>query len=250
MEVPEAVPERPAWRWRLALGALAVLAALAAYGTLQSPAFRLQRVDVAGNQRVSADAVRRALGVPPRGLRWQHRPDDLRARLLRLEPWLKDARVQWQGGGVLSVAVSERRPAALLPYYNLYALLDAEGVILDLAALTEYRLPVVAGVPLPRGLRGEQVRHPHLTGALEALGLLPDNLLPDEVTVSPAGDLTLIYSGPVAVLIGPPDRLADKVAALAGVDPSAGKPLLDLARQQRRVLDVRNPARPTFGPPR
>lgn len=233
-------------RRRLALGALAAVVLVAAYALLQSPAFRLQRVEVSGNARVTAEEVRRLLGLPPGALRWRHRPADLRARLLGLQPWLQDARVEWGAGGVLRVAVHERRPAALLPYYNLYAVLDGEGIILDVASLAEFKAPVITGVPLPRGLRGEQVRHPHLAGALQLLALLPGNLVPDELAVGPAGDLTLTYPGPVAVLFGPPERLADKVAALAAVDPDAGRPLLDLARRQGRVLDLRNPDRPTF----
>ncbi len=241
-------PGRRRWRWA-ASGLAVVLALVAAATVLQSPAFQLQRVDVSGNETVSADEIRHLLGVAPGALRWRHPVGELRSRLLLLQPWLKDARITWGAGGVLTVAVTERRPLALLPYYNLYAALDGDGVILDVGRLTDFRVPVISGVPLPKGLRGEQVRHPFLAGALQLLALLPGNLVPDEVAVSPAGDLTLTYSGPVAVLLGPPERLADKVAALAAVDPDARRPLLDLARQQRKVLDLRNPARPTFGNP-
>lgn len=244
-------PGGPARRGGPLLVALVLLLVLlAAWGALQAPAFRLQRVAVTGNQRVPAAAIQQLLAVPPGAVRWRYPAGELRERLLRLEPWLQDARVAWQPGGVLAVAVTERQPVALLPYYNLYALVDAGGIILDLATLTEYRLPVIAGIPLARGLRGEAVRHPHLAGALQVLALLSGPLVPDEVSVSPAGDLTLVYRGPVAVLLGPPERLEEKAAALAGVDPAAGRTLLELARQQRRTLDLRNPNRPTFGAPR
>lgn len=234
----------------LATSALALLVLLAAYALAQAPPYRLQRVDLVGAAHLSPEQVVAIAGLEPGALRWRHPAERIRRRLIEGEPWVRDARVSWLAGGVLRVEVTERSPVALLPYYNLYAVLDAGGLILGLARLDEYRLPVITGIPLPRGLRGEQVRHPHLTGALEAAELLPEAALAElsELAVSPEGDLSLIFRGPVVAILGPPTSLREKILALLATGPEGGRTLLEEARLTGHNVDLRNPARPTLSP--
>lgn len=234
----------------LAVSALALLVLLTGYALAQAPPYRLQRVDLVGAAHLRPEDVLVAAGLEPGALRWRHPAERIRRRLIEGEPWVRDARVSWLPGGVLRVEVTERTPVALLPYYNLYAVLDADGVILRLARLDEYRLPVITGIPLPRGLRGEQVRHPHLAGALEAAELLPEAALADlsELAVSPQGDLSLIFRGPVVAILGPPTSLREKVLALLATGPDGGRTLLEEARLTGHNVDLRNPARPTLSP--
>lgn len=234
----------------LGVSLLAVLTLLAAYALAQSPPYRLQRVEVVGSAHLRPEDVMAGLGLRPGDLRWRHSPARLRQRLLETEPWVRDAAVEWLGRGVLRVEVTERAPVALLPYYNLYAVLDADGVILQLAGLEEYRLPVITGIPLPRGLRGERVRHPHLPGALEAAQLLPPGARQDlsEIAVSPEGDLSLIFRGSVVAILGPPASLREKILALFATGGPERRTLLEEARLTGHNVDLRNPARPTLSP--
>lgn len=227
----------------LAALALLALAGLAAYAYLYSSAFRLQELVVSGNQRVSREQILLATGMAVGDLRWQHPPDAVKRSLLHSGLGLLDAQVKWRSGGVLAVTVVERIPVALLQYYNLFALVDGEGVVLELGELTEWQLPVVTGVPVSRALLGQRLNQPNLAGALRAASLLlQDALYQDlaEVHVEPSGDLTLVFNGPLAAKLGPPAGLEDKLVSLRAVYRAA--------QEQGMNIDVRNPSRPTLVP--
>ncbi|MCG0238969.1 MAG: cell division protein FtsQ/DivIB [Firmicutes bacterium] len=232
----------------IVLLALLGLGLLAGYAALYTGYFRYQGLELVGASRITPAEVEQILGLRKGEPRWRYPVAVLRRELLRLEPWVKEAEVTWQGG-LLRIAVTERRPVALLPYYNLYAVLDAEGVVLDAATLDEYRLPVISGISLPRALRGERVQHPDLAGALRAAALLPREVADQvsEIHVTPLGELELILEGPVTVFLGPPQRLEEKLATLPAVWED-GLPLLEVARRQGYDLNLVNPDRPTFQP--
>ncbi|MFO7171661.1 MAG: cell division protein FtsQ/DivIB [Bacillota bacterium] len=224
------------------------LGLLSGYAALHAGYFRYQELELVGAARITPAEVEQILGLEEGTPRWRYPAAVLRQQLLRLEPWVKEAEVTWQGRR-LRIAVTERRPVALLPYYNLYAVLDAEGIVLEAASLDEYRLPVISGVALPRALRGERVRHPDLAGALRAAALLPQEVADQvsEIHVTPLGELELIVEGPVTVFLGPPQRLEEKLATLPAVWEN-GTPLLEEARRRGYDLNLVNPDRPTLQP--
>lgn len=222
--------------------ALLALSAMAVYTYLYSAAFRLQRMEITGHSRLTAADIQLAAGVAAGDLQWQHPPDEVRRRLLESSLGLVDARVEWQPGGVLAIAVAERQPVAVLPYYNLFALVDGEGVILALSQLTEHSLPFISGIPLSRGLLGERVAHPHLEPALRAARLLPEPVRADlaEVHVAPSGELTLVFNGPIQATLGPPSQLEEKLTALLAV--------YDTARAGGYNIDLRRPVQANLIP--
>lgn len=237
-------PSAPPRRLGLAAGGFLTLVALALYAFLMSPAFRLERIVLSGSQHLTPERVAAATELERGDLSWRHPAATVRARLLAAEPWLEDAEVRWQRPGLLVVAAKERQPVALIPYYNLFAVLDAQGRILELATLAEYRLPIITGVPVPRGLLGDKVEHPHLAGALTVARLMPPALLPDlgEVRVEASGDLTLLFTGPLTAKLGRADGLAEKLMALAGVFADA--------RRERMNIELSSAGRPVLVPPR
>lgn len=222
--------------------ALAALALLAVYAFLRSPAFRLQEIRVAGNRLLPVEPVLAATGLEPGDLRWSHPAGVVRDRLLRAGLGLRDADVDWLPDGVLSVRVTERDPVALLPYYNSFAVVDGEGYILTLGGLSDFALPVVTGLPLRRGLVGEQVQGEAVRGALYTAQVLPADVRAElaEIALSPEGDISLYFNGPITAVLGPQVQLKEKLLALMQVLPAA--------RAQGMHIDLRNPKFPTLVP--
>lgn len=228
--------------------ALMGLLLLAGYAFLYSSSFRFVRVELTGGERLTAAHIEQILGLRPGEVRWRYPITMLRRELLAREPWVAAADLRWEGG-VLHVQVEERRPVALVPYYNLYAVLDGRGVVLAAAPLDRFRVPVITGVVLPRALRGEQIQHPDLAGALQAAALLPPQVAGQvsEIHVTPVGELQLILEGPVTVLLGPAQRLEEKLATLPAVWEN-GVPLIEEARRRGYDLNLVNPDRPSLQP--
>ncbi len=86
-----------------------------------------------------------------------------RSSLLRLS-WIRDATVQRIWPNRVAVQIVERQPAAFveIPFgpMSRYALIDGDGVILDLPAKAHFDLPVLRGVrpSEPAATRGMKVR--------------------------------------------------------------------------------------------
>ena len=88
-------------------------------------------------QRVfAADFGRSILSVPL---------DERRRRLLAID-WVEDAAVSRIWPGRLAVRVRERQPVAFVFFRSGVALIDAQGVLLDLPAQSQFSFPVLNGI--------------------------------------------------------------------------------------------------------
>jgi len=203
---------RSSGRWGLAL-ALLVLLCTCLFAAYRSALFRLERVQIAGNQRLSQADVMAVAGVSPGALRWELTADRVRERLLA-EPWIESATVTWNRNALL-ISITERSPLALLQYSGrFYLVLDAEGRILEQRMLEEgERLPVVSGVKVDRALRGEVIDDLGLRDALTLLWWTGDPLLEQlsEVHVREDRYLRLYLTGGTTVEVGVlPDDAAQR----------------------------------------
>lgn len=228
--------------WPLLLGLL-ILAGLAAYLTLaHAPFFRLEKVVVEGNQRLTEAQVLSATGLHV-GDRWLDNSSTLVRQRLLQEPWVSDAYVNWSLNGTLHVRILERKSIALVKYHNLYLNLDFQGRVLSLVpALSQGKLPLITGVAVTQRLRGEQVDEPGLDAALKFLTLTGDDLRQSiaEVNTTDHGLLTLYLTGGVLegtrVKIGRAERLEDKVNWLALFMQKA-----QTERVHPKYIDLENP---------
>jgi cell division protein FtsQ len=231
---------RDAGRRRLhRLAIVSSVAAIVVLGWLatRSPLLDVDRIEVDGAIRASADAVRDASGVqtgdPLVGV-------DGGAVSRRVEelPWVAEARVERQLSGSLTITVSERRPAAVVAREMRLVLVDAGGRVLDAVASVPAGLVVVeVADPLPKA--GDRVG-PEVRDALEiadrAAGALPAAVR--AVRHDDAG-LALALRDGGSVLLGDARQLDSKLVAVAAM----------LDRVDRRclgVLDVRVPASPVL----
>lgn len=149
--------------------ALLVMLGIGLFAVWRSALFRLEQVQITGNQRLSQTDILEVTGLAPGMLRWEAPAERVRQRLAA-EPWVRSANVFWKGNRMM-IEVAEREPVALLQYQGRYYLvLDEEGTILGQRLLEEgERLPVVGGLTIASALRGQKLSH---AGLLDALSVL------------------------------------------------------------------------------
>ncbi len=134
-----------------------------------SPHFALSRIDVVGTARVPEAEVLALAGVVPGDRLLSIDTDAVAERLATEHPWVAEARVSRRLPSVLSIEITERRPAAVVNLGGLY-LIDAAGRPFKRAAAAEaVGLPVITGLE-----RSQYVDHPDATLAAfrEALAIV------------------------------------------------------------------------------
>jgi cell division protein FtsQ len=224
---------------------------------LNSPFFRLERVQVTGNRRVTVSRLLEVAQVAEGDLRWRQPADAVAARV-RLEAWVRTANVAWRPGELI-IEITEREPVALLPYHAAFLLLDETGAVLEqVGSLTEVRLPVITGVQVDRVLRGGQVRHGGLLDSLYLLSWMAEPLRGaiGEVHVDEHRNLTFYMQG-VAVLWGRlpagterEQRTREKLEEFGGIWARAkagAQPVCQIDFRDARQAYVGCPEKPTTG---
>lgn len=161
-------------------------------GAYYSPLFRATDFQIVGAEHLPRDRVLEAAGLVPGASRLEHPARAVSARL-RLEPWVKDAKVSWSWNQV-RIVLQERVPIGLLPYKTRYVALDETGVMLELVdSAAGQRLPVITGVYTSKALRGQQLSNPGLSDALLVLMWMAEPLRAqvEELNVNDERNLTL-----------------------------------------------------------
>jgi len=153
--------------------------ALQCYGTAAPVVagwFEIRDVRVTGLRTVTREDVLDRLQLDVRATLLSISPNQLEARV-SAHRWIKSASVNRLPLHVLSVEITERRPAAVLKTPSAAFLLDDEGTVLT--ALVEHEhedLPVVVGVDHKRLLLGDvQLRRVAQSG-IKLAGLLARSL--------------------------------------------------------------------------
>lgn len=149
--------------------ALLVMLAICLFALYRSALFRLERVQITGNARLSQVDIMEIAGLRPGMLRWEAPTVRVQERLAA-EPWVASAKVSWNGNRLL-IEVTEREPLALLHYQgHYYLLLDETGRILGQQILEQSAgLPVISGPVVTQALRGQQLSDLGLQDALSVV---------------------------------------------------------------------------------
>ena len=160
----------------LLLGAWAAIQFYGMAGPVVVGWFEIREVRVTGLRTVTRDDVVDRLQLDARATLLSVSPNQLEARA-SAHPWIKSASVSRLPLHVLSVEITERRPAAVLKTPSSDFLLDEEGVVLSALAEQDHpELPVVVGVDPKRLLLGdERLRHAAQSG-IKLAGLLAQSL--------------------------------------------------------------------------
>jgi len=137
--------------WRAVVLGLAVLAVLGggAWGVtrviLSNPYFFLASVELQGAKFVAKSQVEDQF-VLDRGRSLLRVPLEERRQAIERIPWIQSAAVTRVFPDRIAVALAERVPVAFVWTAESIALLDEEGVILDLPPDADFKFPVVRGV--------------------------------------------------------------------------------------------------------
>ncbi len=113
--------------WRLLSFTLTILLAAALYLLWSMPQFRVDVVQVTGNQRLSADEINAALGLNGHPI-FLLTPADIEAHTLRNYPELASVTASVSLPNRVTVHVVERQPVILWQQDDGYTWIDADGV--------------------------------------------------------------------------------------------------------------------------
>jgi len=164
------------WGSALLLGAWTANQFYGMAGPVVAGWFEIREVRVTGLRTVTRDEVVDRLQLEARATLLSVNPNQLEARAAA-HPLIKSASVSRLPLHVLSVAITERRPAAVLKTPSAHFLLDAEGVVLSaLVDQDRPELPVVIGVDPKRLLLGDDRLRRAAQSGVKLAGLLAQSL--------------------------------------------------------------------------
>ncbi len=222
-------------RWLSVPLGVAVLGA-GAWGVATSPLFRARTIEVAGASHFDRAQVLRLAGVAPgTNVLWLHTGD--LERRLEANRWIASATVRRSLPSSLRITVTERTPAAEVKVGTRWALVAADGTVLD-------RVVADPGLPALAASVGDRRA---LAGSAAVVGAMTPWLRAKVGSVVPAPDGTVVLelSSGIRVLFGAPTDVDVKDQALAGIlrwaldtDSAVG------------YVDLRAPLAPAVGPGR
>jgi cell division protein FtsQ len=238
------IAERVRRRRRQVMIGLALLVVSAGlYQLARSPLFGLSAVRVQGASAATRDAVLAAAGLHPGEPYLAIHPDEVRRRVEAL-PGVAAARVSRAYPSSLRIAVTERRPTAVVASGRDRWLVAVDGTVLERTTGPVAGLPFVAGVPLPPGTAPGTRLAPGnpLANALAALGGMDPALRRQVrgVTAHSIDGLEFQLGDGARVQYGLAERQAAKDAAVLLIQKQ-----LRLEGKQVVRIDVRSPSTPT-----
>lgn len=183
----------------------------AAWLVFFSPVLGVRSVEVVGNLTVDSVSIQRQAGVPELQPLATVDLADVETRVLALRK-IATATVVRAWPVTLRIEVVEREPVAVVPVGDKSALVDKDGVVIEIKDVGPPRLPVLR-------LDRPGPNDPATKAALRVVGDLPEDLARkvDEVRAASAEGITLKLTDGRTVVWGGPDRGADKVRILVGL---------------------------------
>jgi cell division protein FtsQ len=230
-------------RLQVLAGAILLVMAVGLYEVARSPLFGLSSVRVRGASASTRAAVLAAAGLHPGEPYLAIHLDRVRRRVEAL-PAVASARVTRAYPSSLRIAVTERRPTAVVSSGDGRWLVAADGIVLGPADGPRKGLPFVADVPLPPDVAAGTRLPPgnSLVNALRALGGMDPALRRQVagVTAHSVDSLQFRLRDGALVLYGLAERQAAKDAAVLLISRQ-------LRSEGKRVvrIDVRSPTTPT-----
>jgi cell division protein FtsQ len=229
-----------------ALGALVYAADLAADYLDESSGFRVERIEVAGNERLTREEVLSRAGLVPGSSIFDVDIQEARRRLL-LDPWIVRAFVEKKMPATVLVRLVERRPIAILSGDRALHLVGEDAAVIAPVRTADVPdLPVLTGFDLDRrrtdpvGLREELETAVDLLRLVDEVGM-PGRRTIAELHLSVRGGFDLIAGDGLVVHLGQGPyrpklrRLSETVAALAARSLNPAEIFLPGTRHPSRV---------------
>ncbi|MGB4377712.1 MAG: FtsQ-type POTRA domain-containing protein [bacterium] len=182
------------------------------------PIFTLQRIEIEGNVRLTADDIVRLTALEPGSNLFRLKLWQLREWLLA-SPWIKEATIKRILPDGLSIVVKERTPYFLVPYYTSFLLVAADGTILCPVSgdIEDIMLPILTGLELEDpALPGQSLHCPELDELVAVLEEFPEDFkgMLAELHLSEGGELVFYTGEGVQILFGQAVDSAQKLALI------------------------------------
>lgn len=122
---------------------LLLLVLICIYLFLHSSIFAISTVKVSDNQTVTRDEILAMAGVSP-GTNIFQLDQELTQRSVKIHPMVKDAQIIRHLPSTIEIKIKERQSWAVIPYNDLFLLIDNEGVCIDkLNQLPNQNMPII-----------------------------------------------------------------------------------------------------------
>lgn len=205
----------PTARKCLSLALLVVGAQQGVMLAMTTPLFRVERINVEGNVRLSSGQVQ-ALLESLRGTNILRADLDASRRRLAESPWVADAALRRVLPSTIEVFVSERYPIGLSRLGRELYLMDETGALLDRFGpqYAEFDLPIIDGVATGSGTQAtvDSRRAELAAHVIAALGRNPDvGARLSQVDVSDPNDAVVLLDGDSALLHLGRERFLERV---------------------------------------
>jgi len=246
---------RPVLQYGLLCAALGYTAYRASAVAAYAHVLQVDRIEVAGNERLSNGEVLAVLS----GLRGQNIVftdlDEWRRRLLA-SPWVRDAALRRSLPSTVQVMVFERQPMAIGRVNGEMYLVDERGIIIDAYGpqYARFDLPIVDGLgasPNDSGSMTDEARAElaaRLIGSLAAKPAIARRL--SQVDVTDLHNVTVILSGDPAIIQLGEDQFLPRLESYLGLASALRERVADIDYVDLRFDDriyVRPAPKPARG---
>ncbi|MGN9839449.1 cell division protein FtsQ/DivIB [Nonomuraea sp. H19] len=198
---------------------------IAAWLVFFSPVLGVRSIEIVGNITVPSERIKQQAGVADLHPLATVDLAGVQNRLLGIRQ-LASARVDRIWPGTLKIEVVEREPVAAIAAGDKFAIVDEQGVVIEVKSALPPMLPLLK---VDRPATGD----PAMMAALKVIQAVPDEVAPKvrEVRAGTAEGVTLELSDGRSVVWGGTDRPAEKARILASL----------LKREKATVYDVSSP---------
>ncbi|MEV5502310.1 FtsQ-type POTRA domain-containing protein [Nonomuraea fuscirosea] len=198
----------------------------AAWLVFLSPVLGVRSIEIVGNLTVPSERIKQQAGVPDLHPLATVNLADVESRVLAIRQ-LAGAKVDRVWPGTLKIEVVEREPVAAVQTGDKVAIVDGQGVVIEVKNAVPPMLPLLK---VDRPAQGDPV----MAAALKVVQSVPDEVAAKvrQVRAGTAEGVTLILSDGRTVLWGGTDRPGEK-----------GRILVALLKKERAVTlyDVSSP---------
>ncbi|MER6579088.1 FtsQ-type POTRA domain-containing protein [Nonomuraea sp. NPDC001023] len=196
----------------------------AAWLVFFSPVLGVRSIEIVGNLTVTSERIKQQAAVPDLHPLATVDLADVQARVLGIRQ-LATAKVDRVWPGTLRIEVVEREPVAVIPAGGRFAVVDKQGVVIEVKDTSPFMLPLLK---VDRPAAGD----PATMAALQVVQALPPVVAGKvrQVRAASAEGVTLELSDGRTVLWGGADRPQEK-----------GRILVSLLSRKATLYDVSSP---------
>ncbi|MFC4119558.1 cell division protein FtsQ/DivIB [Nonomuraea zeae] len=183
----------------------------AAWLVFFSPVLGVRSIEIVGNLTVPSERIKQQAGVADLHPLATVNLTDVETRVLGIRQ-LATAKVDRVWPGTLKIEVVEREPVAAIPAGDKVAIVDGQGVVIELKSVAPPMLPLLK---VDKPAEGD----PAMMAALKVIQAVPPSVAGKvrQVRAGTAEGVTLELSDGRTVLWGGPDRPEEKARILASL---------------------------------